>query len=428
MKHDRSLICSLCASSLRVSLDGSCSLCQPETLGKLVAYVTEMPTPADSEARRYKYPYVASEVLSCDLTQLRDAVFAAPSLIVQLLALLKQPPPLPPVLAGYVGKIITSLQKQGPEQFKKFFEDEMPTEDLLPQLMVHIGSDSILQLLINLCIGEPPVAEPGGPAVLATPRDELADQSWLPHSLLIPAALDALGGGTAGDTAEATANASALLCALLAASTEPPLCLEEGDAGVLRCAALVRVCLGDEVGEPPNLAALEVVLQLLTKLREAPPPPPGAAPTTSPVLSSLLDAVEVDIERFFAALAAASPLPDRIARFLPADGAAYRPRGQQRCKLLLLLEECLKSERPALVQPLVELGLFDIVTDLLLLPHTCNALHMRASAILEWAIAVGTPSVAPSVHSALLKDAKLGDRLLELVYEYAPDRQPMETA
>ena len=157
-----------------------------------------MPTPADSEARRYKYPYVASEVLSCDLTQLRDAVFAAPSLIVQLLALLKQPPPLPPVLAGYVGKIITSLQKQGPEQFKKFFEDEMPTEDLLPQLMVHIGSDSILQLLINLCIGEPPVAEPGGPAVLATPRDELADQSWLPHSLLIPAALDALGGGTAG--------------------------------------------------------------------------------------------------------------------------------------------------------------------------------------------------------------------------------------
>ena len=166
------------------------------------------------------------------------------------------------------------------------------------------------------------------------------------------------------------------------------------------------------------------MLQLLTKLREAPPPPPGATATVSPVLTSLLDAIEVDIERFFAALAAPSPLPARIARFLPADGPIYRPRGQQRCKLLLLLEECLKSERPALVQPLVELGLFDIVTDLLLLPHTCNALHMRASAILEWAISVTTPSIAPTIHKALLSETQLAQRLLELVEEYAPEPAP----
>ena len=202
--------------------------------------------------------------------------------------------------------------------------------------------------------------------------------------------LDALGDADA----EVSANASAWLCALLTASTEPPLCLDEGEAGVLRCAALVRVCLGDEVGEPPNLAALEVVLQLLTKLRDS----------ASPCLDSLLNAVEADIERFFAALAAPSPLPDRIARFVPADCPAYRPRGQQRCKLLLLMEECLKSERPALVTPLVELGLFHIVTDLLLLPHTCNALHMRAAAILEWAVS-HEPSA--EIRNALISEAQV---------------------
>ena len=250
--------------------------------------------------------------------------------------------------------------------------------------------------------------------MLATPRDDLAAQSWLPHATLIPAALDALGG-QGDEAAEATANASALLCALLTASTEPPACLEEGEAAVLRCAALVRVCLGDEVGDPANLPALEVVLQLLTKLRES--------PTGSPCLSSLLDAIEVDVERFFAALAAPNPLPARIARFLPPD-VAYRPRGQQRCKLLLLMEECLKSERPALVQPLVELGLFHIVTDLLLLPHTCNALHMRASAILEWAIGLSSPAICNTVHTALLIDTQLTQRLLALVAEYAPEPAP----
>ena len=208
------------------------------------------------------------------------------------------------------------------------------------------------------------------------------------------------------------ANASAFLCAYLAATNEAPLCLEEGEGGTLRCAALVRVCLGDDIGEPPNLPAIEVLTQLLILLRNE---APGSA-----VLGTLLEHIEADIERFFAALAAPSPLPARIARFIPNDAFAYRPRGELRRKLLLLLEECLRSERPGLVLPLVELGLFHIAADLLLLPHTCNALHMRASAVLEWAIGVAHPAIAPAVHASLFTDVQLTQRLLALVSEYAP--------
>ena len=391
-------------------------LTQPETLDKLVRYVTDMPSADDTEARRYKYPFVASEVLACDIPVLRDAIFAAPSLLQQLLSLLQQPPPLAPVLAGYVVKVVTALQKQGPDAFTKFFEDAngISVDTLLPQLVKHIGSDSILQLLINLCVGEPPAAEPGGPQGLPSSREDLAAASWLPHDRLIPAVIDALGA-EGDDGAESAANASALLCALLAASTEPPYCLEEPEGGAARCAALVRVCLGDDISGPPNLPAMEMVLQLLGKLRDS--------QSSSPVLSSLLDAVEVDVERFFAALAAPTPLPARIARFLPTDGLAYRPRGQQRCKLLLLMEECLKSERPALIQPLIELGLFHIVIDLLLLPHSCNALHMRASAILEWAVAT-TCEHASAIHQSLFVEATLAQRLLLLVAEYTPPPPP----
>ena len=69
------------------------SLSQPETLGELVVYLTELPSASDSEARRYKYPFVASEVLSCDVTSLRDAIFAQPSLLTRLLSLLQLPAP-----------------------------------------------------------------------------------------------------------------------------------------------------------------------------------------------------------------------------------------------------------------------------------------------------------------------------------------------
>jgi len=389
-------------------------LTQPETLRKLVGYVTEMPSTADTEARRFKYPFVSSEVLSCDMAAVRDALFSDPSLLKQLLALLQQPPPLAPVLAGYVCKVVVSLQKQGPESFTAFFEhsEGITVQALLPQLLAHLGSDAILQLLVALCIGEPAPSEPGAPASFTTTtREDLAAQSWLPHATLIPGAFDAL----ASEDADVAANASQLLCSLIAASTEAPACLEEGEAGRERCAQLVASCLGKDVSDPPNLSALEVVLQLLTRQRESQAP--------SQVADSLLGAVEADIDRFFAAVAAPSPLPDRFARFFSSDECpSYRPRGQQRCKLLLLLEECLKSERPSLTTPLVDLGLFPIVIDLLLMPHTCNALHMRTAAILEWAIFFTGPSAAltTTVRKALISEAQLAQRLIKLVGEYAP--------
>lgn len=376
------------------------------------------------------------------MAAMRDAIISAPALIKQLLSLLAGPPPLPPVLAGYVCKVLKSLQRQNPDSFAQ--ADGMPEpRALVPQMMKHIGSDAVLQLLIALCIGEPPVTEPGGPASSTTPRDDLAAQSWLPHELLIPAAFDAL----TNEDPEVVANSSQLLCALLAASSEPPQCLEVGAAGRERCAQLVRVCLSSD--ETPNLPAIDVVLQLLTRLREG--------QSTSPVSDALLDQIEIEIDRFFAAVAAPSPLPARFARFFADDPPAYRPRGAQRCKLLLLMEESLKSVcarthayarahgcplnlpfsvfchvtpmpyipfqvRPGLIMPLVELGLFPIVLDLLLLPHSCNALHMRAAAILEWAISFTSSSedLVASVRKALITDAQVAKRLIVLAADSAP--------
>lgn len=104
----------------------------------MVNYIVTMPEESDTEARRYKYPYVSSEVLSCDLTVLRNAFFDLSSgLVEQLLGILLQPPPLAPILAGYCSKVIVSLYKSAPEQFAQFFAEHWEANPNSPITCAH---------------------------------------------------------------------------------------------------------------------------------------------------------------------------------------------------------------------------------------------------------------------------------------------------
>ena len=84
-----------------------------------------------------RYPYVASEVLSCDLSAMQDILLSVSSgLVEQVLAILQQPPPLAPVLAGYCSKVIVGLFKSAPEQFTQFFTDHWAAQ---PDSLIRCG-------------------------------------------------------------------------------------------------------------------------------------------------------------------------------------------------------------------------------------------------------------------------------------------------
>lgn len=208
-------------------------LAKPATLAKLVTYLTETPSESDSEHRRYRYPFVASEVLSCDVPALKAVLFASDGqMMIQLLSLLDQPAPLPPVLAGYCCKVLVARQKSAPETFAAFFDEvwkgnaqtPLALSNLLPKIVRQVGSDAILQMLIALCIGEPPPSDPSTPQTTAV--DPVT--SWLPHSELVPALLQQLSCGED----EACENAAKLLSALLSSVAEFPPALEIGRAHV----------------------------------------------------------------------------------------------------------------------------------------------------------------------------------------------------
>ena len=132
-------------------------LTQPDTMSKLIGYAIEMPGDADSEERRFKFPYAASEVLCCDLQSIRDVMFsAAQRLVEKLLSILQQPPPLQPVLGGYLAKVLVALYKGNPESFALYFntlwagaspDSPMALPRLMERLTTHLGSDAVLQML-----------------------------------------------------------------------------------------------------------------------------------------------------------------------------------------------------------------------------------------------------------------------------------------
>jgi hypothetical protein len=267
-----------------------------------------------------------------------------------------------------------------------------------------------------LCVGEPVMAEPGGAQQLQPPAI-----SWLPHATLVPALFDQLSS----PDPEAALNASALFNMVLEASpTLPALFCEPEPEASQRCGDLVKACFssscaGASAGPPAlSLPALDVLVRLLARCREL--------GSTWSCAANLLRAISESIDSFFVALATPAQLPDRIRRFLPEKDARSMPRPQAmtRCKLLALFEEVLRRDNRESLEALCQLGFFHVVLDILLLPHHCNALHMRTAAIMDVVLsdrgateggAGAEPDVGPrdALLYALLVEAQMPQRLME---------------
>lgn len=205
-----------------------------------------------------------------------------------------------------------------------------------------------MQMVLALCVGEPPALEPGMPPQPPQPNPS---GSWIPYSLLVPALLR----NVACEDPEAAQNCAQLLCTLLAATQALPPCLHETPReGRENCKRLVASCLG-VTGHSVNMPALEVTLQLLERCREG-----SEAAECAACRSALLDAVAERIDNFFVALVATPKLPARILRFVGAESKAAlpRPMGQQRCKLLMLFEEAIRTEHPAICLAIEQFGFF----------------------------------------------------------------------
>uniref|UniRef100_A0A8D3E8Z4 Protein phosphatase 6 regulatory subunit 2 n=1 Tax=Scophthalmus maximus TaxID=52904 RepID=A0A8D3E8Z4_SCOMX len=129
-------------------------LCQDQCMQELVCMITTEPPAGVEETRRFKYPNIACELLTCDVGVINDKLGNEESLLETLYAFLEQPSPLNPLLASFFSKTIGNLISRKTEQVISFLQTK---EGFLSLVLKHIDTSAMMDVLLRLisCV-EPP--------------------------------------------------------------------------------------------------------------------------------------------------------------------------------------------------------------------------------------------------------------------------------
>lgn len=108
MKHSArsKLYCYLCCFSLT----------RPDILAELITLITEEPPKSVELASQYKHANIASEVLTSNLSMLRDRLSMDAVQMNRLCDFVSKEPPLNPLLASYFSKTVEMLLERSPKQ------------------------------------------------------------------------------------------------------------------------------------------------------------------------------------------------------------------------------------------------------------------------------------------------------------------------
>ncbi|XP_006521468.1 serine/threonine-protein phosphatase 6 regulatory subunit 2 isoform X4 [Mus musculus] len=122
-------------------------LCRQQCMEELVNLITQDPPQDMEEKVRFKYPNTACELLTCDVPQISDRLGEDESLLNLLYDFLDQEPPLNPLLASFFSKTIGNLIARKTEQVIMFLKKK---EKFISQLLKHIGTSALMDLLLRL--------------------------------------------------------------------------------------------------------------------------------------------------------------------------------------------------------------------------------------------------------------------------------------
>jgi hypothetical protein len=124
------------------------------------------PDPQADSVRKFKYPFIACEILCSDVYTLVDAIYADHTYLESLYNFLQRPAPLNPALATHVSKVIRAvvsgrrvrspspllkvagalLEKKGPATL----EFLRARTDLVDSFVAHLSSSAVMDLLLKV--------------------------------------------------------------------------------------------------------------------------------------------------------------------------------------------------------------------------------------------------------------------------------------
>eukprot|EP01099_Mayorella_cantabrigiensis_P008889 TRINITY_DN89_c0_g3_i2.p1 TRINITY_DN89_c0_g3~~TRINITY_DN89_c0_g3_i2.p1 ORF type:complete len:321 (+),score=81.64 TRINITY_DN89_c0_g3_i2:163-1125(+) len=145
-------------------------LVKPEELDKLVTYVTTEPEETADSKRKFKYPFLACEILCSEVWSICEAFYENENLLEKLYGFLDKDPPLNPLLASYVSRVAGVLLQKKVQKTLTFMKKK---DDLVEKFIKHLGSSAVMDLLLKVIACE---ETPEGKGIL----------EWLCTANLIP--------------------------------------------------------------------------------------------------------------------------------------------------------------------------------------------------------------------------------------------------
>ncbi|XP_068442141.1 serine/threonine-protein phosphatase 6 regulatory subunit 2a isoform X2 [Clinocottus analis] len=343
-------------------------LSQDHCMQELVSLITTEP-PAELEERsRFKFPNIACELLTSDVSIINDKLGADESLLEVLYHFLEQDPPLNPLLASFFSKTIGNLIARKTEQVITFLKKK---EGFIGLVLKHIDASAMMDLLLRLisCVEPAPLRQ-----------DVL---HWLNEEKLVQRLTELIH---TGKDEERQSNASQTLCDIIRLSrdqanqmqenmeADPLLAVLESKASV---AGLLKNMFEGERSEASIVNGTQVLLTLLETRRSG---LEGLMDLYSQgyersytVNSSILNAIEPHLKDFQQLLLN----PPKKSAILTTVGVLEQPLGNARLHVARLVAALLQTSAPSICQELCNLDTMDLLLDLFFKYSWNNFLHFQ---------------------------------------------------
>ncbi|KAI3511788.1 hypothetical protein L1887_18946 [Cichorium endivia] len=331
---------------------------------QLLRYITEEPQ-ADADSKRiFKFPFIACEILTCEIDVIFKTLVEEEELMNLLFSFLEPTRSHSALLAGYFSKVVICLMLRKTVPLMNYVQVH---QNVFQQLVDLIGITSIMEVLVRL-VGADDHMYP----------DSVDVMQWLTDSNLLEMIVDKLSPSS---SPEVHSNTAETLCAITR-NTSSPLASKLSTSSFV--SRIFGHALDDSHSKSGLVSSLSVCISLLDPKRSVPSPPfysfRGHNVYESPVqvnqetvgamlpkLGDLLKLLNVSLD-------------DKI---LPTTyGQLKPPLGKHRLKIVEFIAVLLKTGNEVAEKELIDSGTIQRVLDLFFEYPYNNALHHHIESII----------------------------------------------
>uniref|UniRef100_A0A667Z706 Protein phosphatase 6 regulatory subunit 2 n=1 Tax=Myripristis murdjan TaxID=586833 RepID=A0A667Z706_9TELE len=364
-------------------------LSQDHCMQELLHLITTEPPAGVDEMKRFKYPNIACELLTCDVGVINDKLGNEETMLETLYSFLEQPSPLNPLLASFFSKTIGNLITRKTEQVISFLRGK---EGFLSLVLKHIDTSAMMDLLLRLisCVEPAPL------------RQETLN--WLNEEKLAQRLIELIHPER---DEERQSNASQTLCDIIRLSRDQ--IHTHTDTWQECVGQLLQNMFSGERTESCIVNGIQVLLTLLEIRR---PVVDGVMDAQGfersyAVNSSILLAIQPQLIHFHQLLLE----PPKRSPMLTTLGVLEEPLGNTRLHVARLVASLLytsSASHAVVAQELCRLNTMDLLLDLFFKYTWNNFLHLQVelcvAAILRPCPQTPEPTVTPenSAHNTLV--------------------------